>query len=68
MKLISARVGCRPVRFDMETIGVEVAWNVAGASWVAVMPPCASNVIGLFEEGEILVAEPTLELDCHAES
>lgn len=45
-----------------------MARNVACTGRVAVVPPCAAHIVRLFVEGEVVVSEQALELDCHTKT
>lgn len=45
-----------------------MARNVTGASWVAIVPPCATDIVGFLEYGEVVVSEHALELNRHSEA
>lgn len=45
-----------------------MAGNIAGASRVTIVPPCAADVVRFLVDGEVLVAQQTLELDSHSEA
>lgn len=45
-----------------------MAGDVAGTSRVTIVPPCATDVVRLLVDGEVLVAQQTLELDSHSEA
>lgn len=45
-----------------------MAGDVAGTSRVTVVPPCAADVVRFLVDGEVLVAQQTLELNSHSEA
>ena len=56
MKFISSRKHGTPVMFRSKTIRIQVTWDIARAGWIAVMPPRASDIVGLLIEREVVMA------------
>ena len=56
MNLCRPRIGGRPVRILLERVGIQMRGHVAGTAGIGIVAPGAADVVGTFENHEILDA------------